>query len=223
MARRTKKYSNYRMIYFTSDTHFHHKNIVRGTTSWTDKSQCRPFDSLEDHDNWLVNSINSIVQFDDLLIHAGDWSFGGEEQIMEFRNQLHCNHIILICGNHDHHITKNPSKYLDNENGRIFTEIIPHLSSFQFKTNSGQDMIIQHYAQRTWFRANKGSWMLYGHSHGSLDDGFPGWRYKTMDIGVDNLMKRIGRPVISFTELNDLFKERSFLNTDHHNETTNDK
>lgn len=45
---------------------------------------------------------------------------------------------------------------------------------------------------------DKGSWYLYGHSHGNLP---PYDNYKTMDIGIDSIFKLLGeyRP-ISFEE-----------------------
>lgn len=205
------------MIYFTSDTHYNHSNMVSGTSKWSDISQCRQFKTLEDHDQWLVTEINKIVKHDDTLIHGGDWSFGGIDNILKFRNQLNCRHIIITCGNHDHHFMKHKSMFDPH-----FDLIIPHMNSFYYYSGK-QDFIVQHYAQRTWYRANKGSWMLYGHSHGNLNDGFSEKKYKTMDIGVDNLMKVIGRPVISFTEISDIFSKRELLHTDHHDHTTNDK
>src|SRR6478609_11746681 len=94
-------------IYFTSDTHYHHKNIVRGTTTWEFANYdggahgepaiaVRDFDTLEEHDDTLVQRINSLVKPNDELWHLGDWSFGGHEQIKIFRDRLNCKNIHLI-------------------------------------------------------------------------------------------------------------------------------
>jgi len=96
--------------FFTSDTHFHHKNICEGLSDWDREKnahQFRPFNTLEELDKTLVENINSTVGEDDVLIHLGDWSFGGKEQIWEFRKQIKCKNIHLILGNHDHHIEGN--------------------------------------------------------------------------------------------------------------------
>lgn len=45
------------MIWFISDTHYSHKNIVKGESSWSDLSGCRDFPTLTAHDDWLVNTI----------------------------------------------------------------------------------------------------------------------------------------------------------------------
>lgn len=91
-------------VFFTSDTHFHHKNICHGVSRWADERTCRPFETLEEMDQKLIENINSTVGEDDILVHLGDWSFGGSDQIWNFRKQINCKNIHLILGNHDHHI-----------------------------------------------------------------------------------------------------------------------
>ena len=67
----------------------------------------RKFDSLQDMNQRLVDNINNMVGEDDILIHLGDWSFGGFDKIEEFRSQINCKNIHLTFGNHDHHIERN--------------------------------------------------------------------------------------------------------------------
>jgi calcineurin-like phosphoesterase family protein len=46
----------------------------------------------------------------------------------------------------------------------------------------GQSIVLCHYALRVWNRSNRGSWHLYGHSHGRP----PEVRHSlSMDVGVD--------------------------------------
>jgi calcineurin-like phosphoesterase family protein len=106
-------------LFFTSDTHFHHKNICQGTTEWewTEGRNYRPFQTLEEMDKTLIDNINSVIGEDDVLIHLGDWSFGGKEQIWEFRKQIKCKNIYLFLGNHDHHIQGN--KVVPNAHWKI--------------------------------------------------------------------------------------------------------
>ncbi len=67
-----------RRVWFTSDTHYAHSNICRATTQWTGSDNLtRDFKSLDHMNDTLVNNINEIVHQDDILIHLGDWSFGG--------------------------------------------------------------------------------------------------------------------------------------------------
>lgn len=93
-------------VYITSDTHYNHKNLVSSITEWENvrPGETRDFKSLSHMNQTIVNNINSIVGEDDILIHLGDFSFGGIESIWEFRKQIICKNIYLIFGNHDEHI-----------------------------------------------------------------------------------------------------------------------
>lgn len=65
-------------IYFTSDCHWNHANICSATSSWENKEiNCRNFNSLDEMNDTIIKSINSIVGKNDILYHLGDWSFGG--------------------------------------------------------------------------------------------------------------------------------------------------
>jgi calcineurin-like phosphoesterase family protein len=76
-----------RNIWFTSDTHYNHTNICRGVTNWRTpngdipEKQTRPFETIDRMNDTIVNNINSVVGQDDILIHLGDWSFGGFDKI----------------------------------------------------------------------------------------------------------------------------------------------
>jgi len=79
-------------VFFTSDTHFGHKNIL---------DFChRPFKDIEEHDQALIANWNSVVGPDDTVFHLGDFAFGGFPFWKHIREQLN-GHIILIRGNHD--------------------------------------------------------------------------------------------------------------------------
>jgi calcineurin-like phosphoesterase family protein len=170
------------MIYFTSDTHYGHKNIVSGVSSWTDKSGCRNFKTISEHDEVLVNGINSKVGEDDILYHLGDWSFGGTDNIFKFRERIICKNVHLILGNHDEHIYKNTDGC---------REIFSSVDSY-YELNIGKKTIVlSHWPMKIWNKYHKGSWHLHGHTHGNLKPD-EWWiqkhsknRRRTMDVGVD--------------------------------------
>lgn len=193
------------MVYCGHLTHFNHKNIVRGTTSWekgeskSHDNKLRDFNTLEEHNKTLIKNINDLVSHDDVLYHLGDWSFGGFDSIKKFRDQLNCREIHLIYGNHDHHIERNK----DNIQS-LFASTQHVLQTKHF--------FLSHYGHRVWSKSHKGSMHLYGHSHGSL----PGLG-RSMDVGVDtnNL-----RPYC-IEELIDKLSKIDVLIVDHHNSKTN--
>ena len=203
-------------IWFTSDTHIGHKNIVRGTSEWTGKNRCRDFDTVEEHDETLVDNINSNVKENDILYHLGDWSFGGKEKIVEFRRKLYVKDIRLILGNHDHHIEKG-----------LYNDLFTSVDHYKRTTINKQMFIMCHFPMRVWDKANHGSIMLHGHCHGTLSgyrdeeqsfDNMKDIFYKTMDVGIDTHPEF--RPY-HIDEILDIMRDRINLNVDHHNETTN--
>jgi calcineurin-like phosphoesterase family protein len=90
--------------------------MCRGVTKWDISTPrgleaVRDFETLEEMNNSLVKNINDNVNENDWLIHMGDWSFGGFERIEEFRSMINCKNIVLILGNHDHHIQASYTHY----------------------------------------------------------------------------------------------------------------
>ena len=57
------------VVWITSDTHYHHKNICRGVTNWRTQdgnipvNSTRDFRDLDEMDVAIVNNINSKVMF----------------------------------------------------------------------------------------------------------------------------------------------------------------
>lgn len=165
-------------VWFTSDTHFCHKNIVRGTTTWTNPRGCRDFDTTEDHDKRIIESINGLVKPEDILYHLGDWSFGGHENIRKSRAAIKCKTIHLVLGNHDHHIAPLDSPY------RSLFASVNQVSKLAFRKDhkfTKQKIFMSHYAHMVWENSSHGAIHLFGHSHGTLKNPIG----KSMDVGVD--------------------------------------
>ncbi len=80
------------MIYFVSDTHFNHKNII---------DYCnRPFNSVDEMNNVLIQNWNATVSNNDIIYHLGDFALGRKDTIMEITSNLNGKKY-LIRGNHD--------------------------------------------------------------------------------------------------------------------------
>ena len=173
-------------IWFTSDTHYAHSNICRATTNWKDADRLtRDFTSLEEMNQTLVDRINQQVMPDDILIHLGDWSFGGFDNIQLFREQLNCKNIILVLGNHDHHIERNKDniqKIFNHVTEYLNLEIVYDGNSKKEKLNRIQ-FICMHYPIASWNNMKSGAIHLHGHVH--LPNELRISNGKAMDVGVD--------------------------------------
>ena len=202
-------------IYWTSDSHYRHSNICSSTSNWPEGSKTRNFPSLEDMDDAIVESINSVVGEDDILMHLGDWAFGGFEAVKEFRDRINCKNVYLILGNHDHHIDR------DKEGIR---SLFKHVSKYEYLTitreaDKGEKavkirMVLCHFPIASWHDMNQGVIHLHGHVHFSPDQKLsPG---KMMDVGFDGSEEF--RPY-SLDEILDIMEDRpvcSLFNNDHH-------
>lgn len=121
----------------------------------------------------LTENWNSVVHPTDTVYHLGDFCFQDKEAAIQTIKRLNGKkHLIL--GNHDKVITNNRFAFSDNN---LFSSIQDYLKI----SINGQDIILFHYAMRTWDKAHRGSWMLFGHTHNKL----PPYR-KSVDVGVDS-------------------------------------
>lgn len=214
-------------LFVTSDSHYGHTNICRGVTKWRTLDgdipidQTRPFDTLEQMNDRIVEGLNASVGEDDILIHLGDFSFGGFENIEIFRNRINCKNIHLILGNHDTNIAKNrknTQKLFTSVNGNVTLEVE------MCKENKKDPKIIHifelsHYPIASWKNMNNGVMHLFGHVHLSPDLRMSNnnkGRY--MDVGMDgNNMNPI-----SLEEVLDLIGNKEIgklsIPSDHHEE-----
>ena len=202
-------------LFFTSDTHYAHSNICSATTNWSvNEGYARKFDSLEDMNQRLVDNINNMVGENDILIHLGDWSFGGFEMIEQFRSRIVCKNVHLVLGNHDHHIERNKEGIQS-----LFSSVQNYLKLEVRKPVSKTMMerfnfVCMHYPIASWHDMNQGVIHLHGHVH--LPSHLKIAAGKAMDVGVDGN----GLEPISLDEVLSIMKDREIkklaLPKDHH-------
>lgn len=202
-------------VFFTSDTHYCHSSICSATTKWVGaENLTRPFDSLQDMNQRLVDNINNMVGEDDILIHLGDWSFGGFDKIEEFRSQINCKNIHLVLGNHDHHIERNKEGIQ-----RLFSSVQDYLRlevrrPINKATTEKFKFVCMHYPIASHHDMNIGVIHLHGHVH--LPSHLRIAAGKAMDVGVDgnNLHPISMDDVLDIMEIQPIRKLE--LPKDHH-------
>jgi len=197
-------------VWITSDTHFGHKNLVRGVTNWRTQdgqipvNSTRDFNTIEEMNQRLIDGINNSIGQDDTLIILGDVSFGGFDNIGLFIDRLICKNIHLILGNHDTHI--------ENNRGDIQDKFLSVQHYLEVKIE-GKDFVLCHYPLQSWHGLNKGVIHLHGHVH--LPDNRKFGNGKKMDVGVDGN----GLDPYSIDEIIKIMDKRpvgSDMSGDHH-------
>lgn len=146
-------------LFFTSDHHFGHENIIRFCA--------RPFSSAEEMDAEMIARWNEVVGPNDRVFYLGDLCMKTHprrlREIFDSLNGIKS----LVPGNHD----KNPTWELPWSD-----EAMPYREIFIDKIR----VTLCHYALRSWRDQRRGGVMLYGHSHGNLAGN-----RQSLDVGVD--------------------------------------
>lgn len=160
-------------LFFTSDQHFGHKNIMK----YCD----RQFDSVHDMNVELTRAWNDTVGPNDWIALLGDLTMN-LKKIPSILLGLN-GRKVYIPGNHDSR-AEGVIRAWERANGKKLVERCSPLIS---RTVDGQVIVMCHYAMRVWDRSHHGAIQVYGHSHGDLP---PVGRQ--LDVGVDNAFRLLG-------------------------------
>ncbi len=160
-------------IWFTSDTHFCHENIV--------KFSGRPFANAAEMNEELIRRWNETIPEDGIVFHLGDFCMGGSKEWNDIMYRLH-GKIYLILGNHD-------MKNIKQGFMQRF-ELVTQQMSIRV---GGQSIILNHNPFLCYGGSYRDVWQLFGHVHsGPLSHtGLDLPRLKMLfplqyDVGVDN-------------------------------------
>jgi calcineurin-like phosphoesterase family protein len=214
---------NTTQVFFCTDPHYNHKSLILGTSNWENKSPCRNFLTLKEHDDTLVENINKTVPVNGVLFCLGDWSFGlisseRELRAREFRSRIKCKTVYLIEGNHDQIIRDDLNGVRSIFSGVFnYLEVVfvePYVGLEQGIKAKKQKVVMMHYPIRSWNGIRGGAWMLYGHCHSTLKDMVVNGKVqKTMDVGFDTHPEF--RPY-TYQEVKEIMSAREIFTEDHH-------
>lgn len=172
------------MIYYIADTHFGHANIIRFCN--------RPFATVEEMNQFMINNWNRRVNPDDYVYIVGDFAYRSSVSVPQIVKSLN-GHKHLITGNHDH-------SWLENENVKNLFESVSHM---EIINDSGRRVVLCHYPLMTWSGEKKGAYMVFGHIHNHTSD-LPFWSF----IANNDHLLNAGADINNFTPvtLNELIK-----------------
>lgn len=152
-------------IYFTSDEHYGHENIIKFCN--------RPFKDTSEMREALIKNHNSVVRNGDRVYHLGDmfWRTLSDEEVLAIRYRLNGQHF-YIMGNHEEVLKRSEA---------VRKSFVWVRDTENLAVTGYPKIWLSHYAHRVWHGSHKGAYHLYGHTHNELpEDGS-----LSFDVGVD--------------------------------------
>ena len=153
------------MIYFTSDLHLGHKNII--------KLLGRKFDHVDQMNEVLIRNINDRVRPNDTLYILGDLSFREKPEVINgLIRKIKCRNLVLIRGNHD--VKYDPDLFLD-------------ICDFKEIKAEGMRFSLMHYPMVEWPGSRNGAIQLHGHQHNppAYNQNMKRAGIRRYDVGVE--------------------------------------
>ena len=143
------------MKYYTSDLHFGHRKIM--------EYEDRPFNSVEEMDEFLIQKWNAKVKKGDEVYILGDFGFVKWKRANELLDRLN-GRKYLIRGNHDNYFLND--KEFDKSK---FVWVKDYTST----KDNGMTICMFHYPIAVWDRQHHGALHFYGHVHSNTDTHHP--------------------------------------------------
>jgi len=168
-------------IWFTSDWHLGHANIIK---------HCgRPFKDLNEMNETIIENYNSLVKPDDVVYNLGDLFFK--------TSYWYCHNLLgrfngkirVVVGNHD------KKGRLDNF---VKDGLIQSVNDVLGMDIDKQYIWLSHYPHRSWNRSFHGSLHFHGHVHSrsnvcvyrnSIDVGVDAWKFKP--VNFDEIVEKV--------------------------------
>lgn len=190
-------------IWFTSDLHFGHRNVIRFCN--------RPFVNEKEMGEKLIENWNSVVGDNDIVFVLGDtfW-FNDSRSIKKALEQLKGKTIYILPGNHDdfehYHRVDDPRIVLCPDVVVLWLQ--------EYGQKKIQEIWMSHYPMMTWPHRDNGAWQLFGHIHSNafrtegVDQDLP-LHWNQYDVGCDYW----GYRPVDFETLQRLFDARKTRST----------
>lgn len=167
-------------VWFTSDLHLGHKNVLTFCN--------RPFKTVQEMSAGLIQAWNENVNDDDIVFILGDvfW-FNNSQEIKKFFKSVKGKHIYIVEGNHDdfegyHRVDPSRVHILSSEVTVWISEPWKDI----------KELYLSHCPMLTWPHRPSGVPNLFGHIHsgpgkeGTVDLDLNFWEGLQYDVGVDN-------------------------------------
>lgn len=196
--------NNYK-IWFISDTHFNHRNILK-----FQKNRCDVIGITEDmtdaekqykHTEYIINMWNMTVKKEDHIYILGDFSFASTDDTRKILERLHGNKHLII-GNHDKSCKGLENYFVSVSQIKEFP-VKKHLYDF---LDENIYLVLCHFPMAAWNRRLHGAIHLHGHTHGVFDKINKNSGELRLEIGLDGELANFG--LVSLESVYKFMKEK---------------
>lgn len=142
--------------YYISDLHLLHENVLRFDN--------RPFESIKEMQETIVNNWNRKVTNGDTVYILGDVSMRGKKEDLIALVATLKGRKVLVKGNHD--------DVSDYRYQQLFDEIVDYKEIHDSVNGQNYDLVLCHYPIFSWKKMGRGTILLYGHTHDSAEDQY---------------------------------------------------
>ena len=148
------------MNYYISDLHLFSKNQTKQGKNFDD----RPFDTVQDMNDAILKNWNSVVTNGDTVYILGDISNRGKNEDLFALVARLKGKKVLISGNHD--------DVTDYRYKQLFYAIYDYLELTDYADKAAYRLVLSHYPILFWNGQHRGTILLYGHTHKSIEDAY---------------------------------------------------
>lgn len=154
------------MIYFVSDLHFNHANIIKYEEEYRGK-----YTSVEEMNEDLILQWNTLISKEDIVYNLGDFFFNlSKDKIEGILDRLNYKKMIFLVGNHDNNRVLN---ILRKYNIEVKVADIIRVE--------GKELYLSHYPTLLGIR---NMYNIHGHLHSNnMETNYH------INVGCDNILK----------------------------------
>ncbi len=200
------------MIFFTSDLHFWHNNILHYTKRSKELIPGRTIVTVEDMNERIIEMYNArVAPYTDEVYFLGDIMMGGGKDMPDRMQRIFSRlngKKYLIKGNHDY-------KYCDQPWFSKHFEWVKDIHEFKMK--GYPMMVLHHFPHYSWHGMGRDAIMVHGHCHGNIDKA--NLKTRRIDVGIDAMYSNYAP--LSVDEICRIMKERKTELVDHHGSRDN--
>lgn len=165
-------------IWFTSDLHFGHRNVLKFCS--------RPWEDEKTMDPALIENWNNVVSDNDIVFVLGDtfW-FNDSRGIKKVLSQLKGKDIYILPGNHDDFTSYHR---VDDPRIHLCADVVACWITEENKPK--REIWMSHYPMMTWPHRENGAYQFFGHIHShpdrdeGVDQDLP-LHWNQCDVGCD--------------------------------------